>query len=54
MKIRNKISGGTAETDTEQAERLIAAGGWESAEPKPAPAKRAPKKAAPKDTSNQE
>jgi len=54
MKIRNIFSGGLAETDDAQAKRLIAAGGWESAEPKKAPAKKAaPKKAAPKDTTEE-
>lgn len=53
MKIRNKISGGLAETDSEQAERLIAGGGWEYAEA-PKPAKRAPRKAAAKDNTSKE
>ena len=46
-KIKNKTNGGVVETTDEQAQRLIARGGWTAAdkpEPKKAPAAKAPAK----------
>lgn len=35
MKLRNRLNGGTVTVSEKYAERLIASGEWESAEPKP-------------------
>lgn len=34
MKLRNRLNGGTVKVSEKYAERLIASGEWESAEPK--------------------